>query len=333
MDEYADLSCYIPEKQYRYWYSILDAGKKKIYIDLLNGFFQYKSSFPVWAESAEELQKVFHALSFDVPEAFFVKSLYMTQVSSQNTITVTPTYSIDYDTCRNLLNQMRIRTNSFLQRIRTDSDIVKIRKMHDEMIRLVSYEDLPHICCHEAPGPILYGTGVCEGIAKAFKYLADRVGLRSVFVPGEAEDGRKGDARGGHAWNIVYIGEIPYHLDVTFDLSLSDDGLIRYDYYLLSDQQISLDHVFHETPACPDSNEFYEEVSGRKSLKSLITRRLHPGTPVVFKVCGIDTITDPIKDIIMDAIDDVVEECFTGSYTLSMSCNAKRKIFKTEISV
>ena len=50
-----------------------------------------------------------------------------------------------------------------------------------------------------------------------------------------------------------------YHLDVTFDNTLSKDDTVRYDYMNLSDKQIFRDHepVSWKVPACSDSDHFY----------------------------------------------------------------------------
>ena len=62
-----------------------------------------------------------------------------------------------------------------------------------------------------------------------------------------------------HAWNVVRIDGQYYHLDATFDNTLSRNNLIRYDYVNLSDKQIFRDHepVIWKVPVCSDSDHFY----------------------------------------------------------------------------
>ena len=45
-----------------------------------------------------------------------------------------------------------------------------------------------------------------------------------------------------HAWNIVKIGGAYYHLDATFDNTLSHMGPVRYDYFNLDDGKVFRDH-------------------------------------------------------------------------------------------
>lgn len=56
---------------------------------------------------------------------------------------------------------------------------------------------------------------------------------------------------GNHAWNIVKIGGKAYHLDMTWDINLSSNGVISYKYYLISDQEAARDHDWkRNVPAC-----------------------------------------------------------------------------------
>jgi transglutaminase/protease-like cytokinesis protein 3 len=63
-------------------------------------------------------------------------------------------------------------------------------------------------------GAFVNGTAVCEGYAKAMKLLLDSQGIESLYVTGTATTS---GGTGGHAWNIVQIGNVWYDLDSTFD--------------------------------------------------------------------------------------------------------------------
>lgn len=72
---------------------------------------------------------------------------------------------------------------------------------------------------------------VCEGYAKAFKYLCNYAGLESIYAVGwSTSDGYSG----GHAWNMIKIGGKWYNIDLTWDDANGTeyDGYI-YDYYNL----------------------------------------------------------------------------------------------------
>ena len=98
--------------------------------------------------------------------------------------------------------------------------------------------------------------GVCEGIAKSVKVLCDALGIWCIIVISEANPEKKIKYR--HAWNIVKIGKTYYHLDATFDLSLSKT-LTRHDYFNLSDDAIFRDHepIMTDYVPCTDGSHFY----------------------------------------------------------------------------
>lgn len=95
--------------------------------------------------------------------------------------------------------------------------------------------------------------GVCEGIAKSVKVLCDALGIWCIIVISEANPEKKIKYR--HAWNIVKIGKTYYHLDATFDLSLSKT-LTRHDYFNLSDDAIFRDHepIMTDHVPCTDGS-------------------------------------------------------------------------------
>ena len=62
---------------------------------------------------------------------------------------------------------------------------------------------------------------VCDGYAQAFEYLYKELGGSARVVVGQA-------GTSGHAWNVVYLDDSWYELDVTFD---SQVGNSCYDYF------------------------------------------------------------------------------------------------------
>lgn len=111
---------------------------------------------------------------------------------------------------------------------------------------------------HTAYGVLIKGTGVCSSYAKAMHKLLDMVGIESYFVSGNA---------GGepHAWNIVNIQGRYYHLDLTWNDPVMNDGshILSHDYFNLSDDQMSKDHSWNweEYPKCTSKMYSYENIS------------------------------------------------------------------------
>ena len=130
------------------------------------------------------------------------------------------------------------------------------RAIHDFVVENVRYDKLEKPYSHEVIGPLTNGVGVCEGMAKTVKLLCDGLGLPCMIAVSDRD--RANGERYLHAWNIVQLGGQCYHLDATFDNSLSKYGT-RYDYFNLDDTKIFRDHrpLLYPAPPCTDGGQFY----------------------------------------------------------------------------
>jgi tRNA U34 5-carboxymethylaminomethyl modifying GTPase MnmE/TrmE len=72
-----------------------------------------------------------------------------------------------------------------------------------------------------------------------------------------------------HAWNIITLGGKRYHMDATFDNTLSKNGVKRHDYYNLDDKRIFRDHraLLYPVPQCTDADGFFYRTEKRSFTK------------------------------------------------------------------
>lgn len=98
---------------------------------------------------------------------------------------------------------------------------------------------------------------------------------------------------GPHAWNIVNIGEKPYHLDVTWDISFPESTRIAYDYFNLSDDLMNLEHNPENViPKCNkgSANQFIKsrrDFQTRYTLLKYIQAQIEQGKKkLVFRING-----------------------------------------------
>ncbi len=121
------------------------------------------------------------------------------------------------------------------------TDEQKVRIIHDWIINNTSYGFTSDDACYGVEGPILYGVSVCQGYSETFQAFMDVLGVECEKIVGQADNG---SSSGGHAWNRVKLNGTWYNIDVCWDDPICSDGtpVLRYDYYLISDQQISVDH-------------------------------------------------------------------------------------------
>ncbi|MBQ7231690.1 MAG: hypothetical protein IJX07_00445, partial [Bacillales bacterium] len=104
------------------------------------------------------------------------------------------------------------------------TDYDKIKKIHDYLIDKNEYNgsSSPSEKAWEISSALYYGSTeksnidnpVCEGYARAFKVLCDKLNIPCVLVSG---DGVSGGTREPHMWNYVQLDGAWYAVDVTWD--------------------------------------------------------------------------------------------------------------------
>ena len=103
---------------------------------------------------------------------------------------------------------------------------------------------------------------VCEGYARAYQYLLNRIGLDNVYVVGTADTGRD---RGGHAWNYIHIDNKWYPVDATWDdIGKDDTDDVYYCYFAIPGDEFTKDHHadnagkngMYTLPTLDDSNDY-----------------------------------------------------------------------------
>lgn len=118
------------------------------------------------------------------------------------------------------------------------TDIEKALLLHDRLALFCEY-DIVNLENDTLPNKVfnIYGTlgeglAVCMGYALAYDYLLERVGIESQYCSSD---------KLVHAWNIVYIDNKPYHVDVTWDdtaVGFDVSGQVFHDNFLRSTEGI-----------------------------------------------------------------------------------------------
>ncbi len=194
-------------------------------------------------------------------------------------------------------------------------DIGKIKYYHDTICNLVTYDT------DSATNPGKYGNPwqmiyvfdgdpstntVCEGYAKALKYLCDHTEFETktdcLIVMGDLyQDNRN---RGGHMWNTVIRNGIAYHMDVTNDDNDSNPDNIHTD-------------LFFTHPKTGEMTDFYYYSYGA----SYIHYKYDDDMFDVFIDLAIDLIPDfYYGDVNMDGVIDMADcvKIVTGSKSNSL---------------
>ena len=221
-------------------------------------------------------------------------------------------------------------------KIRRGDEFDMERQVHDIIINNVKYNNSGKRVDHEALGPLLHKSGVCDGISKLAVMVFREIGIQSVMVTGTLN--RYGGNQGPHAWNKVRIDGTWYNLDITQDLGMTNgERPIRYDYFNLSDAEISRDHRIHANPIpCRRSGmDYYTRmgltVSTFSEYRELLKRKFAKGEDslVVKLPPGLDN--DQVKSKLSYAAMQEYGRYRIGKVTAEYSYNPDQRVFHVKV--
>lgn len=142
--------------------------------------------------------------------------------------------------------------------------------VHDYIIKnayydkeaLADYENTIHDPASEyifsAYGCLVRGQTVCAGYAKAYQLVMQALGAECSYACGYANSGR-------HAWNLLYLNDEHYFVDITWDDYDLHKEIPSYNYAFITEEALSrtheLDKLF-DMPLCDDETYQYYQHHG-----------------------------------------------------------------------
>lgn len=160
---------------------------------------------------------------------------------------LTVTYTITYYTTLEQEKELDAAVEDVLLELNIDEDAddyEKVSAIYDYICNHVTY-DYDHLYHDDyklqftAYAALINGTSVCQGYANLFYRMAKELGLSTRIIRGwQTSTG------GGHAWNIVKLGDLYYNLDTTWDAVYADAGL-NYAFFLKGYNPFD-DHTFRD---------------------------------------------------------------------------------------
>ncbi len=137
--------------------------------------------------------------------------------------------------------------NKVLNRLK-GTDYQNILYIHDYLVDNLDYDSTYNqIGSYTIYGALVEKKCVCEGYAKAFKYLANCAGYECELMQGKATN-NSGQTE-NHAWNCIKLNDKWYEVDVTWDdpIIIGGNGRtnnnIKYRYFLKGTNTFNKDHV------------------------------------------------------------------------------------------
>lgn len=250
-----------------YYRSTLHGALLTAYDKIRDCIIQYAKETIVIGVTVAEVQSVFRMLKHDCPWMFFVEKIsYQSYLITNKIAIVSPVYRMEHTEVDNYLSTLlasfsKIRLFNISG---SGSQRTIVTSLHDYFCENVRYDNSLDPLSFECIGPLIYRKGVCEGISRAIKFCLDILNISALVVHGRVKEEQRLtqciNNIEGHTWNLIQLDGIYYHFDVTYDLTLQAYGIIRYDYYGLSDKEITVDHILPTLctiPRCIEGLKYY----------------------------------------------------------------------------
>ena len=208
-------------------------------------------------------QSAFEAFNYDNPGVFYLNANKMfLNIETTTTTGSKKTFNVFIDSG----SQSNYFTDEFSSKAQVDSAVSQveqvknqiianktgniyqdIKMVHDYLIDNLEYDtsiSRPHI--YTIYGALVNKVCVCEGYARAFKYIMDSLNIPCVMVMGEGTNSQ--GQRENHAWNYVQLDGRWFAIDSTWDDPVVQGGgrvsnESRYKYFLKGSSTFNQDHV------------------------------------------------------------------------------------------
>ena len=255
-----------PRAPWRPYHAALDPAGRRLYERVAAGLLAHEETIPLdgCAVGAVRLEELVDAVRREVPEVAFDRMAVVRRAGGGGaTAGRVLRLEVGYaDSAREgaaLLRTVEGRARAAAAQARSRArgrDHLVALYLHDWLLERCVYDkDAPH--AHDAAGALALGRAVCEGIAKAYKFLCDRADLPCAFATGHTRT-----SGGPHAWNAVYAAGRWSHVDVTDDLpDTGPGGPPSRAHFGLADAQVAADRTVDPgCPACPQGLGYYESI-------------------------------------------------------------------------
>ena len=143
------------------------------------------------------------------------------------------------------ISQIEQVKNQILQN-KTGNTYEDIKMIHDYLVDTINYDSsLSKQNIYNIYGALVNRECVCEGYARAFKYLLDELDIPCVMIIGTATNSQ-GETE-NHAWNYVQLNGAWYAVDTTWDDPVVVGGGTaseesKYKYFLVGREIMDQDH-------------------------------------------------------------------------------------------
>ncbi len=323
----------------KHYYNLLNHQEQKAYEQIYTSLMMClpDARFPKMEYMSCDFGKVFRYINLEHPELYFVDFVRFQASHSMLECVIKFSYLFEKSEVNRISMEISRKCKEIISKFNysTASEYEKETFIHDYLTKNICYdhEALNHsvdsfksLYAHSIADVFLDGKAVCDGISKAFLFLAKKIGLSAIVVTGTAA---LPTGSGPHAWNIVRVENENYHLDVTADLTGSSNAPIPLNrYFNVNDSQMRTNHSWndYETPRCRgDKYNYYVfnklECRNSNELMQTINKMLLEG-----KETFLIRYNGPRTDVVQ-AVSNLIKSCNKGYRGYGLSEVPDMRIF------
>lgn len=253
------------------YYNNLDRKAQFLYdalIDAIDTEAEYTKEIR-YVFSSDEFNLVVQSIIADHPEYFYINFDKLESYVSKTHTLVKLAYYESSETIAEMKSALTGKVDQVLEALEgIQSDFEKELILHDYLVENCSYltgAEGESYLSNTAYGALCEGQAYCDGYALAFKLLMNSADLYCSTVSGYANELP-------HMWNIVYINDNFYHVDVTWDDAdmTGAQNMNFHGYFNLSADAISTSHTISAPeilPPAEDGTNYYKAIGHSASSK------------------------------------------------------------------
>ncbi|MGN0594699.1 MAG: transglutaminase domain-containing protein [Hominimerdicola sp.] len=249
-----------------YFLDYLTESEQTVFKQIYTGLSNFETNISI-ENGVIKRDEICDFLSFCIvvsPELNYISSEYLITLDENDYVMgLEVSYDKDKAQVESEYEELEKAVDEILQGLENSwSDYEKVMYLHDQIILGCVYNEESEQP-YSAYGCLVLGEAVCEGYTKAMMMLCESAGIQCIPVLGKGFENGDGQP---HGWNKIMLDGEWYNFDLTWDDPISDMGedYIRYDYFALTDEEISADHMVDENRfmnypvANDDENNYYE---------------------------------------------------------------------------
>ena len=196
----------------RYAYQQLSEAEKLTYDQVYDCIINFKNRITLSTKDKDVLANAYEAVMADYGNLFWIKGYqYNTYTNNDEVVGLEfePKYSMTEEQKDVYQAKVDAVVQDWLSGISVSaSDYDKALYVFETLINKVEY-DKDSVENQNILSVFLYQSTVCQGYADAAWYLLDQLGIKSTIITGTANNE-------SHAWNLVYLDDAYYYMDVTW---------------------------------------------------------------------------------------------------------------------